>query len=151
MTQFPHKNRKLTAVFLLLILFFIVGANLAQNKLFPATNEKKIRLELLRNPTNSLLHEKLGQLYTGQSQEAAKREYILTGAEKNILGSEASDQIKYWEKVVQIHPNYLYAYLKLAQFNLQKGKIDKAKIYLEKVLREDPTNENAKKLLAAIK
>lgn len=174
--QFPHINRKLTAALLFILLTSLVIPNLAQNRLFPASDEKKLRFQLLRNPESSNLHEKLGQYYLATDEKTAEREYLLAQEyylknippdEMSILESRYSpwqtwqnligkkhaieNEREYWEMVNQTHPDYLYAYLKLALFNWQMGETQKAREFLELILTNDPTNQSALKLLGEIK
>ncbi len=176
MKQFPHKNRKLTAAFLIILFAVFIILNLAQNGFFKADEEKKLRFSLMKNPKESATHEKLGQYYLPTDEEAAKREYLLAqeyfpagekSEDKTVLGSKSgpwqtwqnlivkkhnqANEISYWEKVTETSSLYLYAYLKLAQLNLEKGNTPKAKDYLETALRLDPTNQYAIELLGRIK
>lgn len=175
-SKFPHINRKLTAVFLLTLFLLIVVLNLAQNQLFKTSDEKRLRFQLLQNPQISLLHEKLGQYYLVTDETAAKREYLLAQEyyspikalpEAIVSGNQFSpwqtwqnltakkhslaNEQHYWENVSETYPDYLYAYLKLALINLQKGDTIRAKDYLATILRDDPTNIWAAKLLSEIK
>lgn len=169
--HFPQINRKLTAGFWLLLFLVVIGTNLLQNRFFSLTQEKKLRLELLQNPAISSLHERLGQYYLGINEKAAEKEYkiaqeyyhppeVFKGA--SVLGDQSNpwqtwtnlltqkqtqeNELSYWEKIKEVYPDYIYAYLKLAVLHLQKGEVDKAKVYLTTVLQTDPTSQNALKL-----
>ena len=173
--KFPQINRKLTAYIFTVLFIFISIANIAQNRLFKVDEEKKLRLVLLQNPNFSGLHEKLGQYYFETNEEAARREYRLAQdyyialnptSKADVLGSRSSPwqnwqnlisqkqtqdkEIKYWQKVQTAYPRYLYASLKLAAFSLQKREPENAKKYLEIILREDPTDQNALKFFERI-
>ena len=170
--QFPQINRRLTAGFWFLIFLILIGTNLLQDSIFRPTKEKKLRLEILQNPTISSLHEKLGQYYLITNEKAAENEYkiaqeyyhpeeVFRGT--NVLGDQSTpwqtwknsltqknnmlNELSYWEKIKNIYPDYIYSYLKLAVLHTQKGEIDKARVYLTTVLQTDPTNQIAFKLL----
>ncbi|MBI3380242.1 hypothetical protein HY029_05805 [Candidatus Gottesmanbacteria bacterium] len=173
--KFPQINRKLTAGLLLVFFLLISVANIIQNRLFKVGGEKKLHSAIMQNPNLESLHERLGQYYLGINKESAEREYRL--AQENfisssnlstlkVLGSQSSpwqtwqnieakiqnleSETSYWEKVTLIYPDYLYAELKLALLNMQRGNPQKAKNYLLTVLNKDPSNEDAIRLLREI-
>lgn len=166
--EFPHIKRKLPAVILVVILTLLSFINLAQNKLFRPSEEKNLHGLILQNPGISNLHERLGQYYLGVDDKGAEREYLLAQEYykpsslpdgNQVLGSESSPwqtwlnlkakkdslagETKNWEKVTEVYPEYLYAYLKLAVLNLQKGETKKAQNYIDITLRNDPSNQEA--------
>lgn len=166
MTQFPHIHRKLTAAILFIFFLAVAIANLAQNQLFPTSEEKTMRFELMRHPDESFLHEKLGQYYLGMAEKEAEREYRLaeeyyppdsistrpadTWQNLSRKKHNLEDEIQYWQKVVQTYPDYHYAYLKLAVVYWQKGETANAKDYLT-MLSQDPLEQNTLKLFEALK
>lgn len=155
-----------------LILFItVLGANLLQSRIFSLTREKKLQQQLLQDPAISSSHEKLGQYYLGVNEKAAEKEYKLAQEYyhpqevfkgTSVLGDKSSpwqtwtnllakkksreNEQSYWEKITEVYPNYLYAFLKLAVLHFQKGETDKANTFLGKVLQTDPTNQTALKL-----
>lgn len=156
--QFPHINRKLTATVLFVLFLLVNFLNLWHNHLFKIDEEKKLRLLLLQNPASSGLHEQLGLYYVRTNEQAAQREYKLAQEYSNVLGTgspwqtwqnllsrknNAEQELKYWKTVTEIYPDYLYAYLKLAEINWQKGSKEEAKNYLKIVRQKDPTNKTA--------
>lgn len=165
--QFPQINRKLTALFYLLVFIFLVGVNFWQNSFFKTNYEKTLRFSLLKNPSSGFLHEKLGQYFWGKDDKRAEKEFLLAQEYHNILGSQSPPwqtwlnfigkkknldaELSYWEKVGNTYPNFLYADLKLATLNLQKGESIKAKNHLENILLKDPTYKLASQILKRIK
>ncbi len=164
--QFPQINRKLTAAIFLLLLSLTSFLNLLQSRLFETSEGEKLNQAVLQNPRLSRLHQNLGQYYLGSDREAAQREYELA---QEYYTSEStpnprqtwqkiedkirnlSQEDKYWEKVKEVYPYYLYAKLNLVIINLEKGETNKAKSYLTEVITQDPTNETAVKIWEQLK
>lgn len=174
--QFPQINRRITASVGLIVILIYLGLNLYPEITISKTYEKNLQTALLKNPTNSFFHEKLGQYYLEKDNIQAEREYKLaqkyyqsqiTFSNTNVLGSQSSPwqtwlnyiekkqnldrEIQYWEKVSQIYPQYFYADLKLASLFWEKGEKEKAKSRLEKILLIDPANQTVSKILLKIK
>lgn len=180
--HFPHIIRRITVsltfikfkYFFGLFFFLLLLPNLWQNRIYPPSEEKNLRFAIIKNPTLSSLHEKLGQYYLSINEEEAKKEYLLaeefykeqnlsTGDPK-VLGNLSSPwqtwkNIKeqkqilyksytYWEEVLKKFPDYQYALLKLAAINLQLGNKDNAVAQLQKLLKQSPNNKEALELLA---
>lgn len=178
--KFPHFPRKLTAalpswqakkvisLFLLLILLF----NLGESFIFPFNEEKRLRYQLMRQPAEFGLHEKLGQYYLKVNSAAAEREYLLAEefyrltlpAEEssgespwqrwiaiNLEKQKLKDEMLFWEEVCQTTPDYQYAPFKLAALYFQLGDKNKAREYLEKVREEWPTNKTILPLAERLK
>ncbi len=169
--QFPQINRKLTAGLWLLLFLTVISTNLLQGKIFNLTQEKKLQQQVLQNPTISSSHEKLGQYYLGINEKVAEREYKLAqeyyhqpeiSGGTSVLGESSSpwqtwtnliakkksrdNEQSYWEKIIEVYPDYIYAYLKLAVLHFQKGEADKANSFLSNIIQADPTNQTAIKL-----
>lgn len=175
--KLPHINRKFTAPFyhcLLIVCFIflltIIGANLLYDQFYPSNEEKKLRLAVMNDPANYLLHEKLGQYYLNINENEAEKEYLLaeefyreySSNTPHVLGSQSTpwqtwtnitmqknrleEEVRFWESVHQDFSNYIYAPIRLASLHQKLGNIKKAQEYLEEVLKESPTNEFALKL-----
>ncbi len=174
--QFPQINRRITATVYLGIFLLILGTNIWHDRIFTKNREKTLRLSLLRNSTNSFLHEKLGQLYLSENEKASEREYLLAqqyyqnppvSPDSDVLGLTSNPwqtwqkliakkrnldiEINYWEKVNSTYPDYLYSLSKLAVLHWEKKEPQKAKDYIGIVLTKDPANQTALKLTQKIK
>lgn len=169
--QFPQINRKLTAGIWIILFITVLSTNLFQSRIFSLTREKKLQQQLLQDPAISSSHEKLGQYYLGVNEKAAEREYNLAQEyyhpqevlnDTSVLGDKSNpwqtwtnllankksreNEQSYWEKITEVYPDYIYAYLKLAVLHFQKGETDKANAFLTNVIQTDPTNQTAFKL-----
>lgn len=162
--QFPHKKRKLTAPILTALFIFLAVLNVAHSQFFVKTRESELKVEIMRAPFISSLHERLGQYYLGSFNKEAKREYLLAQEfYPNVLGASASpedtwkslenkiqnleSERKFWERVKTLYPSYLYSYLKLAILDLQKNDRKNAYKNITTVLKLDPGNIEAANLL----
>lgn len=171
--QFPHFTRKINAVswvfplrtLTVILLVTIIILNLCHNLLFETNLEKELQQQIISNPANYLLHEKLGQTYLSINAEAAKKEYELAQelyqqnqlSNSNVLGLQSSpwqnwqnmisiqeklkQEVALWRGINATFPDYRYALLKLAALKYQLGEKEESEKYLEILLRQNPKNE----------
>lgn len=178
--KFPHFLRKLPANFFFSLiknlfypfLLLVLLLNLGQVFIFPDDEEKILRYELLKHPTEAKLHERLGYYYLGINYTAAKREYLLAEEFYRLTLSKTTDKKEspwqrwtvisaqrerlkkealFWDSVRQAFPDYYYAPLKLAAIHFLLGNDERAKEYIQVVLRENPTEESALHLYERLK
>ena len=116
----------------------------------------------MRNPLESSLHEKLGELYLAINGKAAAKEYTLAEelyqetSDGRVLGVSTSPLARlaafttarqkmekerdYWMSIDKSFPDYLYAKAKIAALSYQLGDRDKAKTNLDFLLSESPSD-----------
>lgn len=70
------------------------------------------------------------------------REARLKQAQERLIETE----IQKWKRVVAVRPDYRDGYFELAILTYRLGRLDKTRLYLEKVLALDPNYEPARKL-----
>ena len=166
--KFPHISRRISAplLFYLLLSFFLF--NLFSDQFSPKNLEKNLRLMILRQPENSQLHEKLAEYYLSTNWEEAQKEYLLASSlyeeelteNSRILGVESSPldtwnnlltqrnkvkaEIGYWEKVAKQISDYQYTFLMLSSLYLSLGEKEEAFSYLDKVIKDPPSNSEYK-------
>lgn len=161
--------------FFLFCLLTITVINLFYSFFSNPTIEENLKLSLMLNPQNSSLHERLGQYYVGINSQAAQKEYQLAEIyyirnyheNSQVLGEQSSPwqtwlnllsqkekirgEIKSWEKLQSLYPDYTYIQMKLAALYYLLGEKDKSREYLQKVLIEKPLDGSALKLAKELK
>jgi len=168
--KFPHFIRKITAgaggrlgnyLFWYLILIIILA-----NLFYPFTctpdSAKNLKQEIMRNPLESSLHERLGELYLAINGKAAAKEYTLAEelyretSDGRVLGVSASPlahlaafttarqkmekERDHWISIDKSFPDYLYAKAKIAALSYQLGDRNKSKTNLDFLLSESPSD-----------
>ncbi len=174
--KIPAPSRFLPLKHLFFVFIFIlILLNILQPFFFPASEEKLLRLALMQNPNSRYLHEKLGKYYLPINLSEAQREYQLAQenySEKetkgnSVLGIESEPQeswkniknqemklkeeVSYWQGILLQLPDYQYALLKLASIYTQLGEKERAKEFLEQLLKRSPLDETALNLIQKLK
>lgn len=180
---FPHIIRRFSAHKIrlpfgkLFWLFFgvITITNIYSDRFFPISGEKELQMAILKEPENSLLHEKLGLLYLPINKNEAYKEYLLAqeyfiqsqSSRKDVLGVQSqplqtwhnlesikngiSTEISYWDNIYKFYPQYQFALIKIGSLYIELGDYDKANKYINEVLNISPTNSTALKLAQILK
>lgn len=156
---------------LFISLFILV--NLLYDLTFYKDPEKKLRQEILRYPFVIDNHEQLGLFYLKKNLSAARQEYYLAQdlydpapSSNQVLGVSTSplqkwldiasqsekikNEIVLWEKTKDKYPEYLYAYLELADLHFILGENHLSKESLADLLKKSPTDKTALEFYAKI-
>ena len=168
--QFPHILRIIAAPLQVLSfhnLFFsatavFLAANLVFPLYLPKTGEAKLEAEILKQPFNYSLHEKLGQIYLSVNKEAAGREYALAQEyyrnfqspfdTTRVLGSQAvNGTLTTEENAKDENANYPLSPQSRWENVLSKRKLlENEKAYWQSVILTYPQYQYAYMRLAAI-
>ncbi len=164
--KFPHFLRIISALGLLFILG-LVTLNLLHSRLYGFDEGKMLKQQIMSDPNESALHEKLGQYYLPFNKNEAEKEYQLASEFYQILGAQTTpadiwnnitteserleNELVFWEKVNSLYPDYEYAQLKMAVINYQLGNKNQAQAIINKLLFVSPNNTEAKKIQEKIK
>lgn len=169
--QFPHFPRIITVqkryldIILIAFIFFCVLINLVKETSVKS-DLQKIYAEIMRDPTNKSLHEKIAEKYLYINKEEAEREFYLAEElyqgdlknDGNVLGLEThpwrtwqnvslektklEQEIKYWSTVKLDFPTYKYAFMKLAVLNYEISDTQKANKYIALALYDSPGDKD---------
>ncbi len=145
--------------------------NIYSANFFPISEEKELQMNILKEPGKSLLHEKLGLLYLTINKNEAYKEYLLAqenftqslSFNNDILGTQSqpiqtwqnlesfqnnlSTEISYWDNIYKFYPEYQFALTKIGSLYIELGDYDKARKYINEVLKISPTDPTALKLI----
>lgn len=179
----PHISRRITApvpnakktLVLFVILTTIFTANLIYEYQKSPDMEKSLQQLILRNPSDSKLHEKLGGYYLTINKNAAKREFDLAQEYYsysltppiNILGIETQPadrfkeitdsrekimkEIEYWEKISLFLPEYSYSTMKTAVLYYQLDDKVKTNELTKLLLWQMPGDKLVQKIVDRLK
>ena len=155
----PEWSKFINKLTIILFIIFILVVNVAFEY---KSSLQEINYEIMRNPQDLSLHERIAEKYLYINKEVAEREFYIaeelfkgeTDQGKNVLGAEISPwqnwqnisekkeaithDIKYWSSINLTFPTYKYAFIKLTVLNYELANIEKAKKYLSSALLESP-------------
>jgi tetratricopeptide (TPR) repeat protein len=166
-----YKGIKMSTVFIL-ILFILTS--LITDFVKHLSNEKKIQIQIMSDPLNYVLHEKLAEEYLKKNSASSEHEYLLAQAyfsnnssgSNSVLGAKSSpyetwlniknfrkdidNELFYWKKITESFPSYSYGYLKQAYGYFRLGNNEKSLQLLENALQNNPADKNALMLKSKI-
>ncbi|MBI4039462.1 hypothetical protein HY388_01380 [Candidatus Daviesbacteria bacterium] len=160
----PHIPRENTRILLSLILAVVVVFSLLSIQDKPTKNTKFDHLtsQIVRDPTNSSLHQQLANLYLeGNNPDMAMQEILLalrySSADSQELASQKDqiyalqqtpiniqDKISKLVQTVKAYPSYRDGYLMLGIYYWQVYRDEQAKAAIEAALKIDPNYQLAK-------
>jgi tetratricopeptide (TPR) repeat protein len=180
--NFPHIPRIIPASLLYLgikmsivfILILFILTSLITDFMKHLNNEKKLKIQIMSDPLNYVLHEKLAEEYLKKNSTYSEHEYLLAQAyfsnnisdSNSVLGTRSSpyetwmniknfrkdvdNELFYWKKITESFPGYSYGYLKQAYGYFRLGNNEKSLQLLENALQNNPADKNALMLKSKI-
>ncbi len=144
------------------VLISIIGVNIILFRSVASSSWWKQRLSILSDPTSSLVHTQLAQMYWQAGQKTAAQQEIRLA--QDILTSESGEDVlglsiqqedltsdwqketerllhaySYWQSVIGERPDYRDAYIQLAYLAYLLRFDTEASQYINKVVTVDPT------------
>lgn len=152
-----------------IIVLIVFALNVVYSLIPPNTEEKRLRLNVMKNPFSVLPHQNLANYYLNSNLDEAEYEFSLaenyyksvlsSSNNTNFLGAESSplttwnnlinykeniiEELTAWKKLMEKYPQYEYIQLKISALYYQAGEYEEAKLILQKLLRQNPTLDSA--------
>lgn len=138
--------------------------------------EMKLRQNVLKDPFSMLTHQKLADYYLNYNFTEAEKEFYLAEAyyqseltdtrNINLLGVQSSPlttwnnlinykekilkEISDWEELGKKHSQYEYIQLKVSTLYYRLGEYEKARLILQRLLKQNPTLNTAQSLYSKL-